>query len=291
MSDLYCPKCRKTFTNEETICPNCNVELDDPTKSEHFVPRIYLKKFAFDIMNGNGKLYFYDNIKKRKSSEIRNDKKVACIKDLYELINKDGQYMQRNGYEDCFGIFEGQFNSHYNNLNCIISNNIPESEKTWWITYILLQYIRNPRMIDAGKELCPEFFKKIDPENYHSLVLYLILPFSAEGAENNPLLNYLVEKIRNMEFCVIKAKGLITSDNPVFIAKINDDEWDEILFPVDPETAICLRNPDYAHDEYSSMDINARIVYQSNELYSSYPLTKEYIDILSKYLSHQRMCN
>lgn len=173
------------------------------TKRQHYVPRLYLKKFS---QLKNDKVNYYDKIIKKKLTNMHVDN-VAQQSYFYDLsedfINeikslKDNEFDERlldkQYLEKCFSKLETNFgvtsesvinkvNSCEDPFSLTVINYINIDEKKDLATFIALQSIRTPAYRMLGKNFF-KFMNKLIPSIFDSL-------FTDELSENEILFGYL----------------------------------------------------------------------------------------------------
>lgn len=231
------------------------------TKKQHYIPQVYLRGFSPEYNDNNNKIplskytiYCYDLTKKVQSYEPVPIKSV-CYKDyLYEVTGHDGEIVLPNYLENFFSVMEKKFSEYRHRLErkVFIAENyktnffLTQEEKIFWVTYILIQILRMPQILElaeqAGLETCEEELTNQQAQNIARL---LCLPFFGEITEGNKeakVFHTLFEPMKNMSFGigVDVQKRIITSDKPVFVYTevFPCKEYERIIFPISSQ--ICL---------------------------------------------------
>ncbi|MCQ2534306.1 MAG: DUF4238 domain-containing protein [Clostridia bacterium] len=223
------------------------------TQKEHYIPQVYLKGFTNDENN----IWFYDFEKKFSPNKPVPTKSVCYEEYLYEIRNDNGDIIFDNYLEQCLSVLERMFSKYRTKIknktflenqktNCFLSRD----EKIFWVTYITLQILREPRLIKATEKVCSHFYSKITTENtIKNISRMLCLPLFEEINEDSPfmyLFNSLLDGMLNLGFVVVidQSDLFITSDFPVciFSASGNITEVDRVIFPISSNTCLFLIN-------------------------------------------------
>lgn len=223
------------------------------TVKEHYIPQVYLRGFAKD---GNN-IWFYDFEKKFFPKVPVPTKSVCYEEHLYEVRNSKGEIVLENYLENCLGVLERMFSKYRakikrksyeeNQKTCCF---LTKEEKVFWVTYIMLQILREPEVITSTEKVCSHFYSGITTENnIKNISRMLCLPLFDEVKEDGPfmyLVNTLLDGMINMGFVVAidESESLITSDFPVCVhsSSRNLREIDRVIFPIDSKTCLLLLN-------------------------------------------------
>ena len=180
--------------------------------------------------------------------------KSICYKDnLYEVTGKTGEIVLQNHLEKFFSEIEKMFGEYRKKLEgkAIIEKNyctkcfLKNEEKVFWTTYIVIQILRMPKILELVEKAGLDFFNNISIMQARNLARVLCLPFFEEFNEDSDdvkIFASLFQPMSNMSFAIgiDKERKIITSDNPVFISKkdIQCSEYDIVIFPI--SCKLCL---------------------------------------------------
>lgn len=230
------------------------MQKNNPTSKEHYIPKVYLKGFASD----DERIYFYD-LNTRLYSKVMVPIRTICYeKDLYEYRNSNNEIVLTNRIENVLGALEEQFSKYKNSIRTRIMvadshtrNFLSEDEVLYWLTYITLQILRLPKIIDAATA----FFKEIIPANgddnlHRNAALYVLLPCLKQLEPNSietKLFDLIIKGIGSMRVTVAydEKHRIFTSDSPIFTytpAKYTPSQritnCEKVIFPIDE--SLCL---------------------------------------------------
>lgn len=229
-----------------------------PTEYEHYIAQVHLKGFSpqYEQYKKNKKtkcfIYYYDLIKDFQQQAVPIDS-VCFEKNLYEFTDKEGNIALTNLVENYLWQFETMFSGYRNELeskafneeNCKTKCFLRTEEKRFWITYILLQMLRIPQVLEKMQEIIQKIIPEIGKQQAKNLSIFHSFPFWGEAEENSlgwDLLSKLVDPMLNMSFsiCVDKKGRFITSDKAMYINAPNlyYEEYEKVVFPITSE--ICL---------------------------------------------------
>ena len=133
----------------------------EPTKWEHFVPRVYYKGFS-EIKRKRTKEKLFAWVTDVESHEINNCQRdiydFCAENNLYELRNDEGEYIARYFIEKKFGRIEQEIGVVLNSLKeksknekCLECTSIlSEYEKSILIILITMLCFRDPETINYG---------------------------------------------------------------------------------------------------------------------------------------------
>ncbi|MCR5083368.1 MAG: DUF4238 domain-containing protein [Parasporobacterium sp.] len=232
------------------------------TKKQHYIPQTYLRGFSpeYEKLNRSNvdkskyTIWQY-NIDINEQSKISVPIKSICRKnDLYELFDKDGNYINHNWLERVFGALEKMFSKYRKQLEekAFIKENLSSrcfltrEERKFWSTYIILQYLRLPEILFmVENDALSGFGDEIKDFEIKNLARELCIPLFRELKEDSielKVFNALYSPLTSMEFH-IGVDGdcsLITSDKTIFASAdgFPCNEYDELYFPI--TSSICL---------------------------------------------------
>lgn len=234
------------------------------TIKQHYVPQVYLRGFSPEYSRKKElryptekhTIYCYKLGEKDQLKRAIPIKSICYEKDLYELQDDSGQFIIGNYFEHCFAELERMFGEYRRKLEAkaFIKDNLKikcfltKDEKVFWTTYIVLQILRSPQVIQNVEDECRTTWKnELSDMQIRNLARQVSLPFSKEIDENTKEA-YLFQTfwcpMRNMSLGVgvDLERRIITSDKTVFIYSGVDEfpceEYERVIFPISAE--ICL---------------------------------------------------
>lgn len=237
------------------------MNVQDITKKQHYIPQVYLRGFSpeyndksHEIPHLRYTIYCYDLTKTTQLYEPVPIKSVCYKNYLYEVTGDDGEIVLPNHLEKCFSVLEKMFSIHRHKLEtkAFITENyttnffLTQEERIFWVTYILIQILRMPQVLEIAKQVSLETLKEeLTNEQAQNMARLYCLPFFSEiveGKKETMLINSLFEPLKSMTFGigVDIQKRIITSDKPVFVyaEDFPCEEYEKIIFPISSQ--ICL---------------------------------------------------
>lgn len=183
-------------------------------------------------------------------------KSICYSKYLYEVTGHSGEIVLPNYLEHFFAGIEKMFSDFRSGLerkafieddyrtNCFLTND----EKVFWVTYIIIQILRTPQILEIAESLSIETWgDNVSSKQAKNIARKLCLPFFKEIDESSNeafIINALFEPMKNMSLCVgiDRSKSIITSDKPIYVcgSDFPCEEYDEIIFPVSSELRLFL---------------------------------------------------
>lgn len=173
--------------------------------------------------------------------------------------------------------------------NCFLTND----EKVFWVTYIIIQILRTPQILEITERLSIETWgENVSSKQAKNIARKFCLPFFKEIDESSNeafIINALFEPMKNMSFGVgiDRSKSIITSDKPIYVCAKDFpcEEYDEIIFPITSELCLFLfGNENKAKyrknflfpigDEIKQEIIKSMSASSFGKLYSNHILTK-----------------
>jgi hypothetical protein len=238
--------------------------MDKPTtKKQHFIPQVYLRGFSPDyILLGKSRTepskftIYQHEIGVTDQIDRTVPVKSICYQDyLYETPDKNGEYVNPNWLEKAFNALEQMFASYREKLekkafheeNYKIMHFLDSDERAFWITYIALQVLRLPELLDEAAKETKRLVgnENISEVDINAFVRMYCLPLFSEIKENSKealVFNSIIKPMFSMNFAigVDLENKLITSDKTVYIytPKYPCDEYEEVVFPI--TSSICL---------------------------------------------------
>ena len=135
-----------------------------PTVDEHFVPRMYLKRFSDIKKSGNALIWQY-NIRTLQQTPVPVDVRDICFeKHLYEIKNRDGSFIAQNTIEKVFGRIEQKVDRVIQSIRDKSENEIclncatilSEDDKSYLTIFITSLLYRDPKTIESGIDFLQE---------------------------------------------------------------------------------------------------------------------------------------
>ena len=228
----------------------------EPTKWEHFVPRVYYKGFS-EIKRKRTKeilLAWATDVKLQDISNRQIDINDFCAENnLYELRNEEGEFIARNFIEKKFsrieqevgvvlnGIKEKSKNEKYLECTSILS----EYEKSILIILITMLRFRDPETINYGVRFLQQDNPEMDEREARNFTLMNLIPLGIDPElDKKTIIRTATEKYSGMEFQIGIAPDdvIITSDRPVIEWKPDKNELynrpKQVMFPL--SSRLCL---------------------------------------------------
>ncbi len=230
------------------------------TIKQHFIPQVYLRGFSpqyekYSIKDKDTKymIYRYDLHNRKQSCEIPIES-ICYKKNLYEIYGKDGEPKLQNRLEDVFSRFESKYGEYRSKLekkaffeeNYYKSCFLEREEMVFWATFLVIQRLRMPDVLDEAEIACKESFKDlINSNDARTIARWYCLPLFKEVDMNDDefyLFKIMFEPMANMAFSVyVDTEGrFISSDKVVYVhtEKFPCDEYNQVIFPISAQ--ICL---------------------------------------------------
>ena len=133
--------------------------MENITKKQHYIPQVYLRGFSpeyscksNEIPSSKYTIYCYDLTKEVQSYEPVPIKSVCYKNYLYEVTGNEGEIVLPNHLEKFFSAMAKMCREYRHKLErkAFITENyktnyfLTQEEKSFWITYILIQILRMP---------------------------------------------------------------------------------------------------------------------------------------------------
>lgn len=231
------------------------------TKKQHYIPQVYLRGFSPEYVDKNNEIplsrytiYCHDLTKEVQSYKPVPIKSVCYKNYLYEVTGHDGEIVLPNHLEKFFIEMEKMFGKYRHNLerkafiteNYSMNSFLTQEEKLFWITYILIQILRIPQILELAEQIGLETWEEeLTNKEAQNIARLVCLPFFREITEGNKetmVFDTLFEPMRSMSFGigVDVQERIITSDKPVFVhsKEFSCKEYERIIFPISSQ--ICL---------------------------------------------------
>ena len=287
--------------------PNGN----NPTKDEHFVPRMYLK--GFSEIKEKAKLqktYIWEfSLKSMKQIPVQVDVEDVCYEEnLYELKDADGSFIAQNRIEKIFSKLEDQTSrvirqiiTKSQNEYCLNCPTIlTEEDKSYLIIFITALMYRDPQTISDGTSFLQNLNPSNDERQARNNTLLNLIPTGIDDEwDKNTIIRTAVNDLCGMAFQIGIADDdvIITSDRPVIKYPPDDNEMynrpKALMFPLTSRLVLYLfpietvepigRNCFIRLTEEQVNDIQHNVaVYAREWIYSRNPLTKEQLKIVTE---------
>lgn len=278
------------------------------TKKQHYIPQVYLRGFSPEYEKGNMispnsryTIYCHDLNAKKQNYKAVPIKSICYSDNLYEVTGSNGEIVLRNHLEHFFSSVEKMFGEYRRRLEnkAFIEDNyrtkcfLANDEKVFWVTYIIIQILRMPQILNLAEDLSKETWgDNVNSKQAKNIARIFCLPFFKEIDENCQemvIFNALFEPMRNMSFGVgiDRRKSIITSDKPIYVCASDFpcEEYDEIIFPISSELCLFLfgneNKAEYGKnflfpigDEIKQEIIKSMAASSFGKLYSNHILTK-----------------
>mgnify|MGYP002522808164 CR=1 FL=1 len=189
-------------------------------------------------------------------------KSICYEKYLYEVTDRDGEIVLINHLEDFFLIIEKMFGNYRRELEnkafleenyktkCFLTN----EEKAFWMTYIIIQMLRMPKVLQLAEDLSLKIWEnEINTKQAKNIARMYCLPFFREMEENNSeelaVFNALLNSMETMTFGVgvDRQAKIITSDKPIYVyaQEVSCTEYKKIIFPISAKVCLFLYGEEY----------------------------------------------
>lgn len=292
------------------------------TKKQHYIPQVYLRGFSPEYLKKEkGSLphekytiYCHDLTKEKQIQKPIPIKSVCYSNFLYEVTGHDGEIVLPNHLEKFFSAIEKMFSNYRNELErkVFIEDNyktksfLKSEEKAFWVTYILIQLLRTPQILQVVAEKSLEISEsEINEKQAKNIARLFCLPFFKEIELDDRETNIfygLLEPIMTMSFGlgVDRRGGIITSDMPVYIysKEFPCKEYGKIIFPISSQICLFLFGGDekkeypknflFPVNEAVREEIIESIAYASFEkLYSNHSLNKQELRYINEVMKHR----
>ncbi|MBD5536253.1 MAG: DUF4238 domain-containing protein [Lachnospiraceae bacterium] len=236
-------------------------KAENITRKQHYIPQVYLRGFSLEYIDKNNEIplsrymiYCHDLTKETQLYKSVPIKSICYKNDLYEVTGHDGEIVLPNRLEKFFSVLEKMFSEYRNKLErkVFITENyktnyfLTQEEKSFWITYILIQILRMPQILELAEQVSLETLgEELTNKQAQNIARLFCLPFFREMTEGNvetKVFSTMFEPMKSMAFGIgVDVQGrIITSDKAVFVysKEFPCEEYEKIIFPISSQ--ICL---------------------------------------------------
>ena len=232
-----------------------------PTEDEHYIAQVHLKGFSPEYakykLNKKTKcfIYYYDLKNNIQQKAVPVDS-VCFERNLYEFRDNAGKIIYQNLIENTLSAVEKLFPKYREKLekksffeeNFSTKCFLTSEEKAFWVTYIVIQMLRSPQVLDEAEKITIDTFAdKISSQEAKNLARYFCIPFLKNIEDNSPeaeFIGKLSAPMLNMYFsvCVDKKGRFITSDKAMYIysPEFPCEEYERVIFPITSQLCLIL---------------------------------------------------
>lgn len=279
------------------------------TVDEHFISRMYLKEFA-EVRGAGHKekaLIWQFNVKTLEQTPVQvNINSICYEKNLYELRNDDGTFIERNTIEMAFaGIESGvrkaikSIKNRTRNEKCInCTTFLTDEEKSMLVIFITALMYRDPQTIERGISYLKENNPDLSDMQARNFTVLNLLPLAQDPEWNqNTIIRTAIANLNNMAFQigVTSDDVIFTSDRPFVEWFSHDNELSNrpkaLVFPLTSRIVVYMYpqediesigwNYSFRLDEERIRDIQINIaICARNWIYTRERLTDEQIGLI-----------
>lgn len=279
------------------------------TVDEHFISRMYLKEFAEVRGSGHKEkaLIWQFNVKTLEQTPVQvNINSICYEKNLYELRNDDGTFIERNTIEMAFaGIESGvrkaikSIKNRTQNEKCInCTTFLTDEEKSMLVIFITALMYRDPQTIERGISYLKENNPDLSDMQARNFTVLNLLPLAQDPEWNqNTIIRTAIANLNNMAFQigVTSDDVIFTSDKPFVEWFSHDNELSDrpkaLIFPLTSRIVVYMYpqediesigwNYSFRLDEERIRDIQINIaICARNWIYTRERLTDEQIGLI-----------
>lgn len=279
------------------------------TVDEHFISRMYLKEFAEVRGSGHKEkaLIWQFNVKTLEHTPVQvNINSICYEKNLYELRNDDGTFIERNTIEMAFaGIESGvrkaikSIKNRTQNEKCInCTTFLTDEEKSMLVIFITALMYRDPQTIERGISYLKENNPDLSDMQARNFTVLNLLPLAQDPEWNqNTIIRTAIANLNNMAFQigVTSDDVIFTSDRPFVEWFSHDNELSNrpkaLVFPLTSRIVVYMYpqediesigwNYSFRLDEERIRDIQINIaICARNWIYTRERLTDEQIGLI-----------
>lgn len=280
------------------------------TVDEHYISRMYLREFA--EIRGFGhkeKAFIWQfNVHTMKQTPVQVNVDSICFKkNLYELRNDDGTFIERNTIEMAFAGIESGVSKAIQSIKRRIQNEkcincttfLTDEEKSMLTIFITALMYRDPYTIERGVSFLKEYNPEFTDVQARNFTLLNLLPLGRDTKWNqNTIIRTAITNLSNMAFQigVTSDDVIFTSDRPFVEWYSHDDELSNrpksLVFPLTSCMAVYMFrqedvdsmgwNYSFRLDEERIQDIQTKIsVCARDWIYTREKLTDKQIELIT----------
>ena len=234
------------------------------TKNQHYIPQVYLRGFSPEykplrkskLKSSAYTIYTYAIGKEEQLKNSVPIDDVCQIKYLYEMKNEAGEFINPNWLEKAFKCLEDMFSDYryrlekksFHEENYSIKHFLDKEEIVFWLSYISLQVIRLPELLETAqqevKRLCGNTVSDNDARNFVRRYCIPLFGEVNEKSKETMVFNSIIGPMFPMDIIVgVDIEGkLLTSDKTVYIYtdEIPCDSYEEVIFPITSQICFVL---------------------------------------------------
>lgn len=207
----------------------------NPTKGEHYIPRMYLRGFSEITKSGTALMWQFDLERMRQTATQVNVRDVCFKKNLYEIRDSDGSFIARNRIENVFSRIELNTDmvirsiqdkaERENCLNC--PHILSENDKSYLIVFMTSLLYRDPLTIERYIAYLQSINPDMDNHEARNSALLNLLPLGLDSSwDENTLIRTALGTLSGMAFQIgiSSEDALVTSDRPIILWPSKEDE-------------------------------------------------------------------
>lgn len=217
------------------------MQVQNPTKKQHYVPQVYLRGFSQDE-----KCVYSFDLKTELPTQPIPIESVCRENYLYEIKDGNNDFIYMNLMENILCGLEGRFADYRRRLKnkAFIKSNyktrcfLTNQEKDFWKVFITTQMLRSPLVLGVAEQFTGEYFgDSLNENNARAIAIAQCLPFFRELSPNdNNVFIRMLSPLEDMTMAVgvDESGSIFTSDNPVYCYAPNytNSVYEKIIFPI-----------------------------------------------------------
>ncbi|WP_026513604.1 DUF4238 domain-containing protein [Butyrivibrio sp. LB2008] len=232
------------------------------TKNQHYIPQVYLRGFSPEykplrkskLKSSAYTIYAYAIRSEKQLKKAVPIDDICQKKYFYEMKDDDGKFLNPNWIEKGFKCLEDMFSDYryklekkaFNEENYSIKHFLDKEEIVFWLSYISLQVIRLPELLETAqqevKRLCGDNVSDNDARNFVRRYCIPLFGKVDEKSKETMVFNSIIGPMFPMKIILgVDIEGkLLTSDKTVYIYtdEIPCESYEEVIFPISAQ--ICL---------------------------------------------------
>lgn len=292
------------------------------TKMQHYIPQVYLRGFSPEYLESEKKeiptarytIYCYDLKTENQINKAVPIKSVCFCENLYEVIGDNRKIVIPNYLEKIFSKIETNYGKYRHNLEIKAFNKennktkcfLTGEEKIFWATYILIQILRIPQILELAAQTALETWgDEINEQQAKNIAKIFCLPFFRKMKEENKeveIFNTLFKPMEEMSFGVgVDRKGkIITSDKPIYMytKEFSCKEYEKVIFLISSQICLFLFGGEEKeksrknflfeiNDDVREEIVKSMTVTSFQKLYSNHVLDKTELKCVKEVLEHK----